>query len=134
MKWASNGLRNRFDAVSFFNQMRLWLLVNSIKDIKEDFSFTEGKKNVRISNAHWPIFPLCVAHWWPSSVIPGGEFKQMQVWKCINLTVSVKVPIGKHAIASTGNPGSIRAELRRKIIWIRRIRNPQVLVKSNSNT
>lgn len=70
-----------------------------------------------------------------SSVIPGGKFKQAgEGWKYIRLPVSVKALIRKYVTASAGNPRSVSAELRRKIIWIRRIRNPQVLVKSNSNT
>lgn len=70
-----------------------------------------------------------------SSVIPGGKFKQAgEDWKYISFPVSVKALIRKYVTASAGNPGSVSAELRRKIIWIKRIRNPQVLVKSNSNT
>jgi hypothetical protein len=45
----------------------------------------------------------------------------------------VKAQIRKTVVLSTGDSGSISAELRRKIIWLRRIRNPQLLVKSNSS-
>lgn len=68
---------------------------------------------------------------WPSQFIPGGTAGG--VWHQRSLSTLVKVPIKEHTL-STSNHECISAWLRRKIIWLKRIRNPQFLVKSNSTT
>jgi hypothetical protein len=59
--------------------------------------------------------------------------KPGEVCNQISPTVLVKVSIKKHVL-STRNHECITAELRKKIIGFKKIRNPQFLVKSNSST